>query len=56
MDSKFNELSKIELSSIEGGSVLGVLMAAGYFVGSAVVVGGVTYSLKKGLEYLGSLF
>lgn len=36
--------------------ILGMLAAAGIVCGTAVVVGGVTYSVKKLCEFVGSLF
>ena len=58
MDNRFNELSEKELYSIDGGLpfVIGVLAAGGIVCGSVLVVGGVTYGVKKACEYVGSLF
>ncbi len=55
---EFKNMSECELYSIEGGMpfVLGLLAAGGIVVGTAAVVGGVTYGVKKGCEYVGSLF
>lgn len=58
MNKEFKVLSENELFEIEGGMpfIVGVLAAGGIIAGSAVVVGGATYALKKGLEYVGSRF
>lgn len=58
MKKNFEVLSECELFDTEGGLpfVLGLLAAGGIVVGSAVVVGGVTYGVKKGCEFIGSLF
>ncbi len=54
----FHTLSEKELLDVDGGLpfVVGVLAAGGIVVGSAVVVGGVTYGVKKLCEFVGSLF
>ena len=59
MDNRFIELSEKELFNLDGGAlplVVGALAAGGIVCGSALVVGGVTYGVKKTCEYVGSLF
>lgn len=58
MSNEFKTLSEDKLYETEGGIpfLLGVLAAGGIVIGSAAVVGGVTYGVKKGCEYIGSLF
>ena len=55
---KFDYLTDNELMDVEGGIpfILGVLAAGGIVCGSAVVVGGVTYGVKKLCEFVGSWF
>lgn len=55
---ELRELESKELMEVEGGIpfILGVLAAGGIVAGSAIVVGGATYAVKKGCEYVGSLF
>ncbi len=54
----FVNLSDKELMETDGGMplILGMLAAAGIVCGTAVVVGGVTYGVKKLCEFVGSLF
>ena len=54
----FNELSEVQLQEVDGGMpfILGVLAAGGIVVGSAAVVGLTVYGIKKGCEFIGSLF
>lgn len=58
MNSSFESLSENELYRIDGGLpfLVGVLAAGGIVCGSALVVAGVTYGVKKACEYVGSLF
>lgn len=58
MEKEFETLTDNELMAIDGGMpfVVGVLVAGGIVVGSAVVVGGVTYGVKKLCEWAGSKF
>lgn len=58
MNSTFQDIHENELYRIDGGLsfVLGVLAAGGIVVGSALVVGGVTYGVKKTCEFVGSFF
>lgn len=57
MGNNFINLSDEQLYNINGGGlVLGMLTAAGIVCGTALVVGGVTYGVKKACEYVGSLF
>ena len=55
---ELRELESKELMEVEGGLpfIVGVLAAGGIVAGSAIVVGGATYAVKKGCEYVGSLF
>lgn len=50
--------SENELMNVDGGMpfIVGALAAGGIVVGSAVVVGGVTYGVKKLCEWVGSKF
>ena len=55
---KFITLSENELMNVDGGMpfIVGVLTAGSIIVGSAVVVGGTTYGVKKLCEWVGSKF
>ena len=59
MHNEFEMIKEENLYEVEGGAIpfaVGLLLAGGTVCGSALVVGGVTYGVKKACEYVGSLF
>ena len=58
MNNGFADLSVEEMEQIDGGMpiVLGVLAAGGIIAGTAGVVGGATYAVKRLCQYVGSKF